>query len=223
MDYSPAVNNHGLPHDPFVALVVPRPIGWISTLDVAGVVNLAPYSFFNIVGHGIVMFSSAGRKDSQRNAEEQGEFVASIATYDLRHEVNMSSAPVGVSESEPASLGLEMAPSVAVAPPRVMRSPIALECRYLQTVALPGYNGEPHKCAMVLGQVMSVHIDDSVIVDGLVDIRRIRPITRLGYLDYAVIDEFFSLPRPTPDELRAWTPDMADEWDDRPRDVAYPG
>jgi flavin reductase (DIM6/NTAB) family NADH-FMN oxidoreductase RutF len=203
MYYNPTDNNHGLAHDPFVALVVPRPIGWISTVNSAGVVNLAPYSFFNIVAHrpSFVMFASARRKDSQANAEEQGEFVASMATYDLREAVNLSSAPVAAEISEPQALGLEMTPSVAVRPPRVMRSPIALECRYHQTIGLPGYGGQPHTSSIILGEVVGIYIDDAIISNGLLDIRKIRPITRLGYLDYAVIDEVFSLPRPSAEDL----------------------
>ena len=203
MQYSPDLNDHGLPHDPFVSLVLPRPIGWISSVDADGRVNLAPYSFFNIVAHrpSFVMFASTRRKDSQTNAEERGEFVASMATFELANEVNLSAAPVGADVSEPAALGLEMTPSTIVRPPRVKRSPIALECKYHDTVRLPGYDGQEHICSIILGRVVSVFIDDSVIVDGIVDIRRLRPLSRLGYLDYAVTDEVFSLPRPSPEEL----------------------
>ena len=203
MHYSPDLNDHGLPHDPFVALVVPRPIGWISSVDAAGRVNLAPYSFFNIVAHrpSFVMFASTSRKHSQTNAEEQGQFVANMATYELLEEVNLSSAPVGPHESEPAALGLEMVPSLAVKPPRVKRSPIALECEYHDTIHLPGYDGAQHISSIILGRVVSVYIDDAVIVNGMVDVRRLRPVTRLGYLDYAVIDEVISLPRPSAEDL----------------------
>lgn len=205
MHYSPAANDHGLPHDPYVALVVPRPIGWISTLNEDGSINLAPYSFFNIVAHkpSYVMFSSAGPKDSQINAEQRGEFVVNVATYDLRDAVNLSSAPVSRGLSEPNLLGLEMAPSAVVKPPRVKLSPAALECRYHQTISLPGNDGKPHPCAIILGEVMSIYIDEEIIVDGIVDIRRMRPLTRLGYLDYGVIDDFFTLPRPSAEDLIA--------------------
>lgn len=203
MHYDVRINNHGLPHDPFAGLVVPRPIGWISTLNEDGSVNLAPYSYFNIVAQRphYVMFSSALRKDSQRNAEERGEFVANVATYDLREAVNLSSATVEAGRSEPTLLGLEMEPSQVVKPPRVRATPVAMECRYERTVSLPGANGDPHFCSIILGEVLNIYIDDSIIVDGLVDIRRMRPITRLGYMDYAVIDDFFTMPRPSPDDL----------------------
>lgn len=223
MQYSPDLNDHGLPHDPFVALVVPRPIGWISSVDAAGRVNLAPYSFFNIVAHrpSFVMFASTRRKDSQANAEEQGEFVANMATYDLLEEVNLSSAPAGPHESEPAALGLEMEPSVSVRPPRVKRSPIALECKYHETIHLPGYEEREHDCSIILGRVVSVYIDDAVIVDGMIDVQRIRPIARLGYLDYAVIDAVFSRPRPSVEDLQeaGATVVSLPPYDDRIRNV----
>ena len=143
MHYDPRRNDHKLPHDPFTSLVVPRCIGWISTISKAGVVNLAPYSFFNAVAAGppFVMFASAGRKHSQTNAEESGEFVHSLAIWDLREAMNTTSAAVGPDVSEPELAGLEMAPSVAVKPPRVKRSPVAFECKYVKTVELPGADG----------------------------------------------------------------------------------
>lgn len=203
MHYSPDADDHGLPHDPFLALVMPRPIGWISTLGEGGGVNLAPYSYFNVVGHrpSFVMFASMRRKDSQTNAETTGEFVANMATIDLIREVNLSSAPVGPQESEPRALGLEMSPSTVVRPPRVTRSPVALECRYHDTIHLPGYDGLPHLSSIVIGQVVSIYIDDKVIVDGIVDVRRLRPLARLGYLDYGVIENPIGLPRPTAEDL----------------------
>src|SRR6266481_5873325 len=146
MHYEPIKDNHKLPHDPFTALVVPRPIGWITTIGASGVVNLAPYSFFNAVAARppYVMFASGARKDSQRNAETSGELVANLATFDLRDQMNATSAAVDSAVSEPEIAGLEMTPSVAVKPPRVKRTPIALECKYLKTVGLPGLDGKPH-------------------------------------------------------------------------------
>lgn len=204
MRYDPAVNDHGLARDPFVSLVVPRPIGWISTVDGSGTVNLAPYSFFNIVSGRppLVMFSSIRRKDSLINAEAQGDFVASIATYDLRNEVNLSSADLRPGESEAEALGLEMEASAKVRPPRVKRSPIALECLYEQTIALPEDLELQASANLVLGRVVSIYIDDGVIVDGLIDLTKVRPISRLGYLDYGVIGEIFSLPRPQASDLQ---------------------
>jgi flavin reductase (DIM6/NTAB) family NADH-FMN oxidoreductase RutF len=198
MFYDAVANTHGLKWDPFKALVTPRPIGWISTLGKSGVVNLAPYSFFNAVSTDphFVMFSSGGRKDSQRNAEETGEFVCSLATYDLRDAMNRTSQHVGPEVDEMALAGLTQAPSKLVAPPRVAESPIAFECRYWRTIDLPGADGGPGTHAIVLGQVVGVHIDDSVIVGDRVDVTKVKPIARLGYGDYAVIDEVFELTRP---------------------------
>jgi flavin reductase (DIM6/NTAB) family NADH-FMN oxidoreductase RutF len=198
MYYDPRQNSHSLPHDPFLALVVPRPIGWISTLDRSGNVNLAPYSFFNALSTKppFVMFSSSARKDSQRNAEAMGEFVVNVATYDLREEVNATSVPADPGVDEAALVGLEMIASVAVRPPRVARSPVALECLYLRSVPMVSSNGVVHSATIVIGEVIGVHIDDAVITDGRVDVRRMRPLSRLGYLDYGIIDTVFSLPRP---------------------------
>ncbi len=198
MFYDAVANTHGLKWDPFKALVAPRPIGWISTLSKTGVVNLAPYSFFNAVSTDphFVMFSSGGRKDSQRNAEETGEFVCSLATYDLRDAMSHTSKHVEPEVDEMALAGLTPAPSKIVAPPRVAESPVAFECRYWRTIDLPGPNGGPGTHAIVLGQVVGVHIDDSVIVGDKVDVTKLKPIARLGYGDYAVIDEVFELTRP---------------------------
>ncbi|ODR94824.1 flavin reductase [Methyloceanibacter superfactus] len=198
MFYDAVANTHGLQWDPFKALVTPRPIGWISTLGKNGVVNLAPYSFFNAVSTDphFVMFSSGGRKDSQRNAEETGEFVCSLATYDLRDAMNRTSQHVGPDVDEMVLAGLNPAPSNMVAPPRVKESPVAFECRYWRTIDLPGPNGGPGTHAIVLGQVVGVHIDDAVITGGKVDVTKLKPIARLGYGDYAVIDQVFELTRP---------------------------
>jgi len=198
MFYDAVANSHGLTRDPFMALVSPRPIGWISTLDANGVVNLAPYSFFNAVSTNphFVMFSSGGRKDSQRNAEETGEFVCSLATYDLREAMNRTSTHVEPHVDEMVLAGLSPAPSTMVAPPRVAESPVAFECKYWRTIDLPGTDGGPGNHAIVLGQVVGIHIDDAALVDGRVDITKLRPIARLGYRDYAVIDEVFELGGP---------------------------
>ena len=198
MFYDAVANSHGLQWDPFKALVSPRPIGWISTLDQNGVVNLAPYSFFNAVSTDphFVMFSSGGRKDSQRNAEETGEFVCSLATFELREAMNRTSQHVGPEVDEMALAGLTAAPSKNVAPLRVEDSPVDFECTYWRTIELPGPDGGPGTHAIVLGQVVGVHIDDAAIVDGKVDVTKLKPIARLGYGDYAVIDEVFELSRP---------------------------
>lgn len=194
MFYDTETNRHGLRHDPFKALVVPRPIGWISTVSRQGIVNLAPYSFFNAVGEAppFVMFASAGRKDSQRNAEDTGEFVCSLATYELREAMNLTSAKLPPDTDEFVHAGLDKAPSRLVKPPRVAASPAAFECRTWRTIELP----TRHHYAIVIGQVVGVHIADHVIRDGLVDTLAMRAIARLGYMDYSTVDSIFSMQRP---------------------------
>jgi flavin reductase (DIM6/NTAB) family NADH-FMN oxidoreductase RutF len=201
MFYETALNNHGLPFNPFKALVVPRPIGWISSISKNGAVNLAPYSFFNgchtlppVVMYGVEYGGKNTRlKDSLRNVEETGEFVVNMVTFDLRHAMNQTATHAEIDEMEAA--GLEKAPSRLVKPPRVAASPVHLECKYLQTVNMPAPTAGAQG-AVVFGQVIGIHIRDDVIVDGRVDYRKIRPIARLGYMDYTVVDEVFSLNRP---------------------------
>lgn len=180
----------------------PRPIGWISTLGLDGAVNLAPYSFFNAVADKppVVMFSSAGRKDSQRNAEETGAFVCNIASWDLRHEMSATSETLSADVDEMSLAGLQAAPSHIVAPPRVAAAPAALECTYIKTIGLPDGAGGAHRYSIVLGLVVGVHIRDDVINDGRVDVKAYKPIARLGYQDYSVVDDVFSIIRP--DELK---------------------
>jgi flavin reductase (DIM6/NTAB) family NADH-FMN oxidoreductase RutF len=143
------------------------------------------------------MFASAGRKHSQTNAEESGEFVHSLATWDLREEMNTTSANVGPKISEPELAGLEMAPSIGVKPPRVKRSPVAFECKYVKTVELRGSDGALNPFSIVIGEVVGIYIADDVIVDGIVDLSGKRPIARLGGLDqYSAVDEIFKMRRP---------------------------
>jgi flavin reductase (DIM6/NTAB) family NADH-FMN oxidoreductase RutF len=193
-------NNHGLRHNPLKALVAPRPIGWISTLDKDGVANLAPFSFFNLVSDipPCVMFSGGGPKDSWHNAEATGEFVCSLATWDLRFEMNASSAEVAPAVDEFKISGVTPAPSRLVRPPRVKESPVALECNFLQTIELPKHEATGKVHHMVLGRVVSIFIDDSVIKDGLVDTGAMQPIARIGYRDYAVVrpDTVFTMDLP---------------------------
>ena len=194
---------HGLRRNPFNQLVVPRPIGWISTLDAAGAVNLAPYSFFNAVAYvpPTVMFAATGpheqggEKDSVANIRATGEFVFNLTTWALRDAVNAScvAAPHGVDEFE--IVGLTKAPSTIVKPPRVAESPVHLECTLMKIVELPTPDAtDPN--TVVFGEVIGVHIDDDVIVDGLVDVLKLDPIARLGYDQYARVTEVFSMTRP---------------------------
>jgi flavin reductase (DIM6/NTAB) family NADH-FMN oxidoreductase RutF len=200
MFYEPLKRNHGLPHDPFKAIVAPRPIGWITSLSAKGEINLAPYSFFNAVSTDppIVMFSSDGRKDSVTFIEETKEFVCNLATWELRGQMNMTSATYPRGTNEMIEAGLDPAPSVLVKPPRVRASPCALECKWLQTLPLHDVDGRATQYYLVLGQVVGVHIDARFIKDGLLDTAAMRPIARAGYHDYFVStpESKFSIRRP---------------------------
>jgi flavin reductase (DIM6/NTAB) family NADH-FMN oxidoreductase RutF len=188
-----------LPYDPFKAIVAPRPIGWISSISAKGEVNLAPYSYFNGVNSraNLVMFASEGRKDSVNNIAETGEFVCSLATWDLRDAMNVTAAPLphGINEMERA--GLEPAPSRLVRPPRVAASPCALECKSIKIVAMETADGKSIDGHVVFGQVIGVHIDDRFIVDGLLDTAAMKPIARCGYDQYAVVESVFLMSRPS--------------------------
>jgi flavin reductase (DIM6/NTAB) family NADH-FMN oxidoreductase RutF len=198
MFYEAAQNAHGLPHDPFKALVAPRPIGWISTRGARGELNLAPYSFFNAISEQpkLVMFASLGRKDSVTFAEESGEFVANFASANLAKQMNQSSiaAPRGVSEFD--LTGLTPEPSRLVAPPRVREAYAALECKVTQ-IFVPQTLGEPSRSVVVIGQVVGIHIDETILTEGLVDVHKARPLSRLGYMDFAEVSEVFAMLRPT--------------------------
>ncbi len=207
MFYDALSPGHGLPHRPTNALVVPRPVGWISTISLDGVTNLAPYSFFNLVNGDPpqVMLSSerrAGgeRKDTQRNIEETGEFVFNLCTWDLREAMNLSASIEAPSFDELKAAGLTPAPSRLVRPPRVAEAPIHLECRLQQVVALQ-HTRRGHD--ILIGDVVGVHIDDAYITDGLVDTAKMRVLARLGYNDYAVIENVLSMPRLNATELAA--------------------
>lgn len=195
MFYDAVANTHGLPMDPFYALVAPRPIAWISTLSKSGKANLAPYSFFNAFAHNpsYIAFGSSGLKHSLRNVEETGEFVVNLATYDLREAMNLSSAVTGEDEFEFA--GLAKADCVKVKPPRVAASPVSLECRHFQTVPLPNDAGEVNDY-LVIGRVVGVHIDDRYIVDGRVSAASMKLIARLGYAEYATVEQVWKMRRP---------------------------
>jgi flavin reductase (DIM6/NTAB) family NADH-FMN oxidoreductase RutF len=189
-----------LPHDPFKALVAPRPIGWVSTIGAGGEVNLAPYSFFNAVCDRppMVMFSSSGMKDSAAFAHETREFAWNLATYALREAMNATSAHLPRGVSEFAHAGLSMAPSRLIGVPRVAESPVALECRVTQTWELVDVDGAPTDRHVVVGQVVGVHLDEQFIDDaGQVDTAALSPIARCGYTDeYAVVSALFRMARP---------------------------
>lgn len=211
MFYETIKNDHGLPYNPFKSCVVPRPIGWISTISLDGVPNLAPYSQFQNLSFDppYVMFAAnqktdGSRKDSVVNAEHSGEFVHNMVTYELREAVNISAqeVPPDVDEFELAGVG--KAPSKMVKPYRVEESPVQFECRYYQTLRLPG-KGTMGSVDIVIGQVIGIHIKDEFIRrDGKLDILKMRPIARLGYYDYTCVESVFEMVIPGPnEEIRA--------------------
>lgn len=195
---------HGLPHNPFNALVVPRPIGWISSVDAAGRANLAPYSFFNAVAYTPpqVVFSGTGPhgegglKDSVHNIAETGSFVCNLVTVDLAEPMNATSAPAPRDVDEFAVAGLTKAPSRLVAAPRVAESPVHFECELVQIVELLTVDETRAPNRLVIGKVVGIHIDDAVLTDGRVDMAKLRPLSRLGYMDYAPVLDVFEMNRP---------------------------
>jgi flavin reductase (DIM6/NTAB) family NADH-FMN oxidoreductase RutF len=187
-----------LPRDPFKAIVAPRPIGWISTRSRDGLINLAPYSFFNAFSSmpPIVGFSSEGAKDSAAFARDSGEFVVNLATMDLLHQMSQSSAPLPRGESEFAHAGLTMAPCRLVAAPRVAESHAAMECKVTEILTLKDSGGAALDNYLVFGEVVAFHIDDRFIRDGIFDAAAAQPLARCGYQDYAMVDKLFTLARP---------------------------
>ena len=197
--YEPQSRDRSLfPHDPFKALVTPRPIGWISTLSAKGELNLAPYSYFNAFSSNppIVGFSSEGEKDSSTFAMETGEFVWSMATWDLRDQMNASAASLPRGQSEFTHAKLDTAASRLVRPPRVAASPAAFECRVTEMVKLKDVDGSDSGRRLVLGRVIGIHVDERFVRQGRIDSAAMRPIARGGYDEYSVVEQVFSMPRP---------------------------
>lgn len=199
MFYRPGTRDHGLPHNPFKAIVAPRPIGWISTLDSDGIANLAPYSFFNAFADEppMVAYGTSGpkvgseeRKDSIANIEATGEFVVNIVSEALTDAMNVTSQhfPAGTDEFEKA--GLEKAACETVAVPRVAAAPASLECRLFKVIDLPGVS------RMVIGEVTGIHFNDAAIRDGRFDATTFKTLARLGYRDYAQVERVFEIGRP---------------------------
>ena len=198
--YQPRLG-HGLPHDPFNAIVGPRPIGWISTRSASGVNNLAPYSFFNAFNYvpPIIGFASIGYKDTLRNIEETGEFVWNLTTRALAEAMNQSCASVGPEVSEFALAGLTPLASTAVAPPRVAESPVTFECKRTQIVQLQGADGAQVETWLVLGEVVAVHIDQALLKDGVYDTAAAGHVLRGGGpADYFTVgpEQLFRMHRP---------------------------
>ena len=192
---------HGLPHDPFNAIVGPRPIGWISTCNAQGALNLAPYSFFNAFNYvpPIVGFASIGAKDTLRNIEETGEFVCNLATRDLAEAMNQTCAAVAPEVNEFELAGLTPLASTQVRPPRVAESPVILECRRTQVLQLQGADGVQVPTWLVLGEVVAVHIDTALLKDGVYDTASAGHILRAGGpADYFTVgpEQLFKMYRP---------------------------
>ena len=206
MFYEPVKEDHCLSKNPFNSLIIPRPIGWISSIDNEGVVNLAPYSFFNAVCYSppTVMFASGtgkgsdGMKDTRRNIEATGEFVCNLATWETRNQMNQTSAAVTEDTDEMKLTGLTPVSSKLIQVPRVAEAPVHLECRHLNSIEIPSWEKD-NRYFIVLGEVIGIHIRDELITkDGLVDIEKMIPIGRMGYNDYTRIDgnTLFTMIRP---------------------------
>ena len=216
MFYTTDTRKHGLKFDPFKALVVPRPIGWVSTISADGIANLAPFSFFNAISDypPMLMFSIANGKDSLLNIMATKECTCSLASKSLVDEMNMSSAAVnsGVNEFELA--GITTAASSMVTPERVANSPAAFECRLWKTIELPLVEGRTGYTTVIVS-VEGIYVDDSFIDDGMVDVAAMEPLARLGYMDYAVINQqnMFSLNRPEVDDSGTSATLKSGPWD----------
>lgn len=198
--YEPS-QGHGLKHDPFNAIIAPRPIGWISSRDAKGHINLAPYSFFNGFCYKppIIGFSSTSWKDSVGNIQETGEFVWNLATMDLAKQMNATAAHVAHDVSEFKIAGLTAAPSRIINVPRVAESPVSFECKLTQIMQLQGADGNKAEAWLTLGEVVAVHIDKAMIKDGVYQTALARPIVRAGRRgDYFEIrsDAMFEMVRP---------------------------
>lgn len=198
--YEPA-RGHGLPHDPFNAIVGPRPIGWISSQSASGQLNLAPYSFFNAFNYvpPIIGFSTLGRKDSLVNIEETGEFAWNLVTQELAEAMNETCASVGPEVNEFELGGLTPAPSRVIKPPRVKEARVSFECKATQIVQLQRADRQPVPTWMVFGEVVAVHIDRALLKEGIYDTAAANPVLRGGGAsDYFLLaaDSLFRMKRP---------------------------
>jgi len=195
-------DHHGLKHDPFKAMVAPRPIAWVSTLSANGVLNLAPFSFFNAMSDNpptvVIGFSGGhiegGPKDTLDNITETGEYVCNV-TYELRDAMNITSQTASRSQNEFELANLTPIPSTLVTPPRLKESPVNMECKLLQVIDLP-CDKEGSSNTMLLGQVVGIHISDEILHEGMIDMSKFQQLSRLGYRDYSAVQEVFSLARP---------------------------
>ncbi|QWW69534.1 flavin reductase family protein [Rhizobium sp. WYJ-E13] len=198
MFYTTDTNRHGLAHDPFKAIVAPRPIGWIGSKGRDGSINLAPYSFFNAVADRpkLVMFSSSGHKHSQRNAREAGVFTCNFVSRNLAEKMNLTSAavPYGTSEFEYAGLTPKQAELIDA--PYVAEAFAVLECKVTEIIEPKTLSGEPTENVFVFGEVVGIHIDEAIVSDGRLDMALARPVARMGYMDYCEGSEVFEMFRP---------------------------
>ena len=198
MFYNPEIG-HNLPHNPFKAIVSPRPIGWISTIDNEKNVNLAPYSFFNAIADNppMIMFSITGQKknialkDTLQNVIDTKCFVVNVVSKDLLHQMNQTSGNYPKNIDEFMLAELEKSNCVHIDVPRVKKSPASLECRLYKILKLPGFSNN-----MVIGRVVGVHINENILKNGIFDILAYDPIARLGYKDYTYVSSKFELERP---------------------------
>ena len=198
MFYEPDKNDHGLTYNPFKSICVPRAIAWVSSLSRDGVPNLAPFSQFTNVSYDPphILFCPRADTDTARNIGETGEFVVNMATYDMLAAVNATSAVLPREVDEAALAGLEMTPSRFVKPRRVAASPAQLECKLYSIMQVPQRLAD-HLCAIVIGRVIGVHVaDEALTPEGRIDVRRIRPLARLGYLVYTSVESIFTMPPP---------------------------
>lgn len=198
MFYPTDTNKHGLAHDPFKAIVAPRPIGWIGSKGRDGSINLSPYSFFNAISDRpkLVMFSSSGRKDSLRNVEETGVFTANYVSRNLVDKMNASSAAVPYGTDEFALAGLTAVAGKLIDAPYVGEAFAVLECRVTEVHEPKTLSGEPSENFVVFGEVVGIHIDESIIRNGRLDMALAQPVARMGYMDYSEASEVFEMMRP---------------------------
>ena len=204
MFYETSKNNHGLKHNPFKSCIIPRPIAWITTISNDGIDNCAPYSFFNGVSSDppMIMFANngsaidgSGPRDTFSNIKENQEFVINISTFNTKDKMNKTSARLCRNVSEIEFASLETLDSRLVKPKRLKESPINMECTLYKIIDLPGITEDNYN-GILIGKVIGIHINDEYIKDGKVDVKKIKPLARLGYFDYSVIDDFFSIKRP---------------------------
>lgn len=205
MFYRPGRDDHGLPRNPFNALITPRPIAWVSTRSAAGVANLAPFSFFSgtayeppiisVAINGAKLGKHKGEgKDTLANIRETKEFAVSIVPAALKDAMNASAGHYAADADEFAIAGVTEAACETISAPRVAESPAALECRLVRLVELP--NEGAGENVTVFGQVLGVHIADEILNEGFVDPRRFQPLARMGYLDYTIVEDVFTMKRP---------------------------